>query len=234
LADAKKAAGYDTAACDQACKDKFDAAQKVKDDARTAFITELKTLAKFDDASCNSTCKEIFQVDLLKWEKAVYETCKADEKAIACREANAIRKDTETDRATTTYYTGTAEKRTEFDTARKEKDAALESTLTAAFIKNNKPKSGEVGSDCKVEASDDALGTLDADDYSCPTATHCCGDATPKDGAFVNAKLEKICNTKEALTFTDGLNREYTFKCLENAIKLASTATAAVLAAYYM
>jgi len=57
LKDAKTEAGYDTDACDAACKAKFDADENAKKDTYDAFVDELKALVDFGDASkCNVEC----------------------------------------------------------------------------------------------------------------------------------------------------------------------------------
>lgn len=91
-ADEKKAANYDTLT--QAAKDKWDADWKVQADAREKFDTEMRTLIGYSDlAKCPKLCQAEFEKDLLVWRKKVYETCKVDKLAPACKLADDIRRD---------------------------------------------------------------------------------------------------------------------------------------------
>lgn len=57
---------------------------------RLALFDDLKATIGYYDADCNDECKAVFEAELLVWEKQVYETCKVDQKGIACRESEAI------------------------------------------------------------------------------------------------------------------------------------------------
>lgn len=218
LSDAKKAAGYDEDTCDQACKDKFDAEQKALTDEYDAFVKELKTEAEYDDDACDDACKAIFEADLLKWQKAVYETCKADAKSIQCVKANDIKKDTEKARGKD-YYTSDEAARTEADKAREEAVTALEATLTAAWKEENKPADGTEGGMCSA-------------DVLCP-AGMCCGNLT-KNGAAA-AEVGTFCADATTLKWTDVFDDEYTHVCTGlNAMKIGSSIAAAAVAMYYM
>jgi len=74
------------------------------------------------------------------------------------------------------FYNGMdSDEKASYKKVRDEEVKKEESSLAAAWIKNNVPKDGEVGSACNEE-------TIPA---KCSAATHCCGTATPKEGAFV-------------------------------------------------
>jgi len=89
-ADARDRAGYKDFA--RIAKGPWDTNYKTTvEDPRTALYAELKTQVGYD--SLNDTGKALFEEEVLKWEKAYYTTCKADEKAIGCRQAFDIMKD---------------------------------------------------------------------------------------------------------------------------------------------
>lgn len=183
---------------------------------------ELKTTAGYASAECDDDCKAVFEADLLAWGKTVYETCSQDKTGIACREAEKIKKDEETARATgdKNYYSGmTAAERTSFDAARVETVARLESSLAAAWIDNNKPAAGAEGSACDA-------------DNKCTKETMCCGDSKPNAGN-TGTEIKTICVTstdKETGTYTDGLGRGYAHTCAKGAQMLTAGAAFAAAA----
>lgn len=126
-------------------------------------------------------------------------------------------KNTEAARGATNYYTGmTAAERAAFDAGRADEIASLESTLAAAWLSSNAPAAGSPGSSCGTNA--------------CTDTAHCCGESTPKTGAYVTATLTDICADSTTLLYTDGLGREYNHVCA--AQKILSIGAAA-LAAFY-
>jgi hypothetical protein len=203
-------------------KAKFDEGEAELLAKREALWAELKTTAGYASAECDDDCKAVFEADLLAWGKVVYEECSQDKSGIACREAEKIKKDEETARATgdKNYYSGmTAAERTSFDTARVETVARLESSLAAAWIDNNKPAAGAEGSACDA-------------DNKCTKDTMCCGDSKPNAGN-TGSELKTICVTstdKETGTFTDGLGRGYSHTCAKGAQMLTAGAAFAAAA----
>jgi len=187
LKDAKTKAGYDKLSEEE--KGKFDKAQEEEEKKRDELVAELKKLAKVDGDDCKDDCKAKFEEELYKWYQSVYETCQENAKSPKCRDANTLKKKLETARAGTGddaknfYSKMTDEDRVAFAKTWDEEEKKEVSALAAAWVKANPPKEGEVGSACKTE-------TLPP---SCPTATHCCGTATPKDGAFVKEAKKNIC-----------------------------------------
>lgn len=186
LKDKKTAEGYDK--MDATAKAKFDKEQAATKLKREALWKELKTAAKADAATCGDDCKAIFEADLLKWGKAVYETCKADAKSIECREAEKIKKAEEKARAagTKNYYLMTPTEREAFTTARKTDVAKEKSSLAAAWLKSNVPAAGKDGSSC--------AGTT-----KCSADTLCCGTSKPKAGDVGKGatSLTKVCVTSK-------------------------------------
>lgn len=83
LTDAKTNAGYDDMTAEE--KEAFDNAQTAVANKRKELFTELKASVGYDLEACNDDCKALFETELLAWGKKVYETCKSDEKSIACR-----------------------------------------------------------------------------------------------------------------------------------------------------
>lgn len=113
----------------------------------------------------------------------------------------------------------TVEERSEFKKGREEKVKSLESTLAAAWLKDNAPKAGEEGSECSSSS------------VKCSNPDHCCGTGTPKVGAFVNDKLENICAANAGeMIYRNDLGEEYDFEC--SAKKMVATAAACLAAAY--
>lgn len=110
----------------------------------------------------------------------------------------------------------TAAERQTYESGRKSEVSALESTLAAAWIKDHAPADGEAGSSCATSR--------------CSDTSHCCGNATPKTGAYVVESLEDICADSTNLTYTDALGREYVHVC--GAQKILAAATAAFAAFY--
>lgn len=230
-------------------KTSFDEAQAAAKLADDEFIAGLKTTAGFDGDDCDDNCKSVFEAELLVWKKQVYETCKANSKSIECREANTIKKDTETARAASTdnfYATMTKEQRESFDNARQDAVKAQETALAAQFIKDNRPTAG-VGAVCGPSSYEGILGSgvapvlslFGADDsVKCTQPVTdgpelCCGVATQTVGANVNDKLV-MCNERTVgLTFTNDVSQTYTFECML-ATKLASSVAAAAVAMLYM
>lgn len=181
-------------------------------DKERTFKKKLMADMGYDEDTCDDKCKSVFTADLLAWKKAKYETCKADKKSIACKEADKIKEDVEKNRGKD-YYTGSAEDRTKADEAQKEKTEALESELAVAWRADNKPEPGTSGGACSETQACELL--------------YCCGTSTPKAGQkFATEKLTKICATALTLAFEDDLGNEYTHVC-----DMSSRLTAAVAAA---
>jgi len=109
----------------------------------------------------------------------------------------------------------TAAERTTYESGRTSEVAALESTLAAAWLKDHEPADGEAGSSCATSR--------------CSSTSHCCGDSTPKTGAYVVESLTDICADSSTLVYTDALGREYDHVC---AAKKLLVTTAAALAAF--
>lgn len=224
----------------------FDEEQAANDKARDEFVAELKTTAGYDTDDCDDTCKALFEEELHKWERRKYETCKADSKGIACRKADEIKKDEETQRAAgdKNYYSAmTDDERLTYEFKREDEVKALESTLTAAFIVDSRATEG-IGRICGPTSYNGQVGSSVAtavmnalfkaeDSVQCEGADECCGIATPVQGAFVNDRLV-MCNTKgTGVTFENDLGQVYNFEC-QNAIKLATSVAAASVAYLYM
>lgn len=170
-----------------------------------------------DIATCLDDCKALIEAELLRWQKEVYETCKADAKSIECRQANEIKKAEEKNRANYDYYNLDADKQQEYVKGRNIDIAKLESSLAAAWLADNAPEAGEDGGPC-------------LDGNRCNDANHCCGDAAPQTGKFVKKVLENVCASKTTLVYTNDLGEGYDHTCL--AKNLAATAAAALAAAY--
>lgn len=204
---------------EKAAFDEKEASNKTK---REALWAELKTTAGYNSSDCDDDCKAVFEADLLKWGKAVYETCSQDANGIACREAEKLKKDEETARASgdKNYYSGmTVAERETFDAARVETVAQLESSLAAAWIDNNKPAAGAEGSAC-------------GEGNKCTKETQCCGDSKPKAGN-TGSELKTICVTstdKKVGSYTDGLGRGYDHTCAKGAQMLTAGAAFAAAA----
>jgi len=203
LKDAKKNADYDNLTAEK--KKEFDTAQEEVVKKRNAEIKEFKAAAKVNGDDCKLDCQADYENDLNAWYKSVYELCASNSSAIECRESKALRLKEETARAAgdKNYYVAMkADDKAAFKKNWDEESKKEAASLAAAWIKANVPKVGEVGSACNAE-------TIPA---TCPTATHCCGTATPKDGAFVK-ESKKICNIRTLGTFNDQLGEPFTFKC---------------------
>jgi len=67
-------------------------------------------------------------------------------------------------------------------------------------------------------------------ELKCTNEYHCCGTSTPKEGKFVNEKLESVCVNKDTLVYTDSLGREFNHVCA--ATKMFVSAVAAATALY--
>jgi len=199
-------------------KEKWDAEWKAETDKADEVIKGFRTTAGYDKDSCDDACKAVFEADLLKWQKEVYETCKADKEGIACRKADELREDEMKNRGEA-YYTGTADDRTAADEAQKEKTEALKAQLVAAFREENKPAAGTSGGMC-------------SETQLCDTQL-CCGNSTPDaDQKFATENLENICASALTLKYQDDLGNNYTHVCTGlMATKLFAVAAAAVTAA---
>jgi len=221
LKDKKTAEGYDK--MDATAKAKFDTEQAATKAKREALWTELKKEAKADQTSCGDDCKAIFEADLLKWGKAVYETCKADAKSIECREAEKIKKAEEKARAagTKNYYLMTPTEREAFTTARKADVAKEKSSLAAAWLKNNRPASGKDGAVC--------LQNKCSDKQCCGTSKPAAADV-PK-GATTLAKVCVTSTDKKTGSWTNDFKWKYTHTC-DVAKNLIATGAAFATAAY--
>lgn len=217
LKDAKEAQEYDKMTEDK--KKEFDAEQEKLVEARNKYIKDFKAAAKLTDDNCKLDCQSKFEKELYKWEKDRYDLCKANKSQIECREAEKIKLKEETARAAgdKNYYVDmTADDITEFKKTWDEESKKEASSLAAAWIKNNVPKDGEVGSACNEE-------TIPA---QCTSPTHCCGTATPKQGAFVKEK-KTLCAIRNRAVYEDQLGEEFTFLCQEMAKTIAATAATA-------
>jgi len=206
LSDAKEAAGYDTDACDAACKAKFDEDADAAAAKAAEFITSLKAIVDYDDAAnCDDACKAVFEANLLKWEKEAYQTCKDDAKGIACREANEIYKDTVTAQGNA-YYAGEASDRETFDGSRAEAVEALESSLAAAWLEANDPGAGTEGGECNAEGdSCTNPGEVDAEGFDIEL---CCGTMTHNTNKGSDGKatfLVNKCANKKTKKFEDSI-----------------------------
>lgn len=233
LADAKEAAGYDTDACDADCKAKFDKDADAAAAKAAEFIGELKALVEYDDvAKCDDACKAVFEANVLKWEKEVYQTCKDDAKGIACREANAVYKDTVTAQGNA-YYTGEASDRESFDGSRAEAVEALESSLAAAWLEANDPAAGTEGGECAADG--DSCTNPDEMDAEGNPIELCCGTMTHKTNKGSDGKatfLVNKCANKKSKVFEDSIGGQYTHVC--GAFKIGASLAAAVVASLYM
>lgn len=182
--DAQTNAGYDKMSEKE--KEDFDKERKSVEEEREKLITSFKTAAGIEgNEKCATDCQADYEENLMKWFKDVYELCKTNSSSIECREANKLRLKEEEARAAgdKNYYIDmTEDDIKEFAKNWDEESQKEASSLAAAWIKNNAPKDGDVGSACNAE-------TIPA---KCTTPTHCCGTATPKEGAFVKEKLT-IC-----------------------------------------
>jgi len=222
LKDKKTLEGYDK--MDAAAKKKFDEEQAATKLKREKLWDELRKAAKADASTCGDDCKAIFEADLLKWGKAVYETCKADAKSIDCREAEKIKKAEEKARAAgvKNYYLMTPTEREAFNTARKADVAKEKSSLAAAWLKSNVPSAGKDGSSC--------AGTK-----KCTGTTLCCGTSKPKAGDVKKGatSLPKVCVTskdKKKGTWKNDFGWSYDHTCDGAKALLASGAAFATAA----
>jgi len=172
----------------------------------------------FNASDCDDKCKVVFEETYLEWKKEVYETCKSDADAIACRKAEELYEDVITNRGAA-YYTGSAEDRATADEAQKEKTEALESQLVAAWREENKPADGTSGGACSEVIDCDMM--------------LCCGNSTPKaDQKFATENLTNICVSALTLKYEDDLGNEYTHVCTGlMATKLLAAAAAATTVA---
>lgn len=125
----------------------------------------------------------------------------------------------EKSRKTDGYYTKDAAARETFDAAQADAQAKLKSTLTVAWVKDNKPVAGEAGSACSAS-------------NKCTDKTHCCGTATPKGNAAgsTDGQIEGVCASKTGTLTFPKIGKEYTHVCGAKAL-IAGAAT--LLAAAY-
>jgi len=108
------------------------------------------------------------------------------------------------------------------DTAAAEAEKKTKATLSAAWLKANPPKAGEMGFSCLPPAAKTACGTM------------CCGNATPKGNDFsvTTGQLKMVCGSKTTEVFKNALGDEFIFKC--GAKHLVASAGAILAAAYLM
>jgi len=78
VADKKTAAKYDD--MDDEAKAAFDAEITAEKAANDKTADALKVAMGYATDACDDTCKAVFEGDLLKWKKAVYELCKENDK----------------------------------------------------------------------------------------------------------------------------------------------------------
>lgn len=110
------------------------------------------------------------------------------------------------------------------DTSMKAEIDKTRNSLAAAWTKANAPKANTPGFGCATTKCTKMVAAKE---------TLCCGTATKSATAkaFVPAApATKICNTKAATTYTDGLGNAYAFKCSGAQQLVASAATAFALA----
>lgn len=189
---------------------------------RETFDAKLRTDAGYETDACDDDCKAIFDAEFLEWKKDVFETCKATPDSIECRDANAIKTDTESRRNTAGWYSKDVDARktwNESDEAEVEKN---NKALVAAFMKDNAPASGKDGSTCSGETE-------------CGVETQCCGVSTPEGNSVgvTTGQLDDICVDKTSLKYTDGLGRQYKHMC-DGAKALLASASALIAATYLM
>lgn len=87
--DKKTAASYET--MDAEAKAAFDAEITAEEATNDSILGQLKTAIGYTADACDDNCKAIFEADVLKWRKSVYEICKENRKAITCQKANELR-----------------------------------------------------------------------------------------------------------------------------------------------
>lgn len=199
--------------------------RSVFDAKREAIIIERKA---FDDADkkaagyaeMDNDKKAIFDAELLKWKTRVYEDCEANEYSIKCRKATDIRTTQEEVRRANDYYNKSTSDREALDFAQQDADQQKIAALTAAWINENKPKSGKPGSECSAAEK-------------CAGIDHCCGTATPANNApgVTIGQRDGVCASKTDRRFTDSLGMEFAHVC--GAQKLVA-AVASILAATYL
>jgi len=215
----KKAAGYDKMTAEEQKKYNEEvAAKKLK---KTAFFTELKKEAGVDKADCKDDCKLRYEKDLYDWIENSYKLCKADPKQIACVKKDDLRKEEMKQRgaATKNFFAAMDDsERAAFKKGRKDAVAKQESSLTAAWLEEKKPKAGEAGSSCK--------------DAKCTGKDMCCGTSTPSTNAsgVTTGQKEKVCAIAKD-GWSNVLGKKFTHVCASSgAAKLMASAAAAVAA----
>merc|ERR1712216_560571 len=166
--------------------------------------------------------------DILLWKKEVYETCKTNDKAIACQKANELRISEEKARAGAdsadkkNYYSAMSDdERAAFVKGFAEEKKKEEETLAVAVIAANVPKSGESGFAC-VE-SECTVGT---------ESFWCCGTSNRvgNEAGDITGQKTKVCGRVEASgsdarydgAWEDALGVKYQHTC-ELAQKLVAT-----------
>jgi len=153
-------------------KKEWDAAWAKKVTARKASDTKDKTNAGYDKMTAEA--KTVYDAELLKWKKAVFETCKTSPNTIECKDARGLRDDSEKARIASKYYTQGVEQRKKLDTSRADAEKKAKATLSAAWLKANPAKTGEPGFSCLPPAPKTACGD---------GAFNCCGAMWPKGNA---------------------------------------------------
>lgn len=172
-------------------------------------------------ADMTDDAKAVYDAEFLKWVKAVFEQCADNEDGIACRKADEIRTSEEAARLTGDYYNSDASARETADAAQADANAQQKATLTAAWIADNKPEAGELGSSCSATAK-------------CTGANHCCGTGIPSSNAagVTAGQVEGMCGDKTTKVYTDALGIAYNHTC--GAQKIIATVTALFTAAFFM
>lgn len=98
-------------------KKAFDDAAAKSAATRKEELDALRLEAGIDGADCDKSCQAVYADELLKWEKAVFTACEANEKSIECRESLKLKKATEAARKADGYYTKDAQARDAQDSA---------------------------------------------------------------------------------------------------------------------
>jgi len=172
--------------------------------------------------------KTVYDADLLKWKRSIYEKCAegtTDSTKIGCKKFKELRAASEKARKAGGYYAKGINDRTAADTAWATEKTKLKATLTAAWLKDNKPAAGKFFAACSatLKCTEAATGK-----------TACCGTATPKaNKAGETAGVQKSVCGSNVSAQSNALGDEFTFKC-SGAQQLLASAGAVLAAAYLL
>lgn len=149
--------------------------QEAWDEARADKIAERETADVADRENAEYTTmsddgKAVYDAEYLKWKKLWFATCQENAFTIQCIMGRDIRIDEENAREKVGYYEMDASERQEFDQTLQSELAEREAYLTKAWIKDNVPAPGELGSACSA-------------DNKCTGENQCCGTGTPSENA---------------------------------------------------